>query len=101
MLDWNNRDSLKEFAKNMARAVRDKEGRVKRLFSELSICTSPYEAKMVIAFHINRLGRHPLVKPLREILISIPTNIKEFRYNFLPNIRFLYIFIMYYKKFDG
>ena len=52
MLDWNNRDSLKEFAKNMARAVRDKEGRVKRLFSELSICTSPYEAKMVIAFHL-------------------------------------------------
>lgn len=100
MLDWDNPDSLKEFARRMAEVVRDKEGRVKRLFSELSNCTSPHEAEMVIAFHIYRLGEHDLTEYLRKMLSSIPSDIKKFRYSFLPNIRFLYIYVMFFKKFD-
>ncbi len=102
VLDWDNIESLKSFAKEMAKHIRNREGRVRRLFSELSTCSSSHEAEVVVAFHIVKLakmGDERLKRDLEILFDSIPSDVEKFRYKFLPKIKFFYIYLMYYSKF--
>jgi len=97
---WKDNQELESLALNIAKFMEQQEGRIKRLFSQLSTCTSNSDARMVLMFHIYRIksrGGGKLADELEELLKNIPNRKDDFFKRYvLPKLRFLYNSIMYY-----
>ncbi|MCC6065440.1 MAG: hypothetical protein LM576_05605, partial [Thermofilum sp.] len=91
------RDSreLENFAKRLAEEFRGEEGRLKRMFSALAACTTPEEARAVVAFHYYRTdGKKRALKDLFGYLEGMDERV--YRASVIPKLRTLYNFAMYY-----
>jgi hypothetical protein len=91
------RDSreLENFAKRLAEEFGREEGRLKRMFSALAACTTPEEARAVVAFHYYRTkGEKRSLKDLFGYLEGMEERV--YRTSVVPRLRTLYNFAMYY-----
>jgi hypothetical protein len=90
---FRNAHELESFARRLAEEFRGDEGRLKRMFSALATCTTPEEARAVIAFHYYRTdGKKRSLKDLFDSL----RDVKDYRASVVPQLRTLYNLTMYY-----
>jgi|GEM_PF-4854722 hypothetical protein len=89
--------ALEEFAKSLARDFAQDTGRLRRMFSALATCTTPEEAKSVIAFHFYRTnGKFKTLEQLYKYLSKSEITEEYFRMIVVPKLRTLYNYAMYY-----
>ncbi len=97
---WKKAEEIEALAVEIAKYMEQQEGRIKRLFSQLSTCISSADARMVLMFHIYRIesrGDNKLANALKTLLDKIPNEDNNFFVRYvLPKLRLLYNSIMYY-----
>jgi FPC/CPF motif-containing protein YcgG len=90
-----NAHELEDFAKKLAEEFGKDEGRLRRMFSALATCTTPEEARAVIAFHYSRTdGKKRSLKDFFDYLEGMDE--KDYRASVVPKLCTLFNLTMYY-----
>jgi hypothetical protein len=94
---FESQSALEEFAKSLARDFAHDKGRLRRMFSALATCTTPEEAKSVVAFYFYRTnGSFKTLELLYKYFSQSKMTEEYFRTIVVPKLRSLYNYAMYY-----